>query len=31
MEQLLEMRTATHPKQGYLEHTRIIYTKQKEL
>uniref|UniRef100_A0AC35GSY9 THAP4-like heme-binding beta-barrel domain-containing protein n=1 Tax=Panagrolaimus sp. PS1159 TaxID=55785 RepID=A0AC35GSY9_9BILA len=29
MEQILEMRTATHPKQGYLEHTRVIYTKQK--
>ncbi|VDM61048.1 unnamed protein product [Angiostrongylus costaricensis] len=29
MEQILEMRTATHPKSGYLEHTRVIYTKQK--
>ncbi|VDL78955.1 unnamed protein product [Nippostrongylus brasiliensis] len=24
MEQILEMRTATHPKSGYLEHTRDI-------
>lgn len=30
MEQVLEMRTATHPKSGYLEHTRVIYTRQKE-
>ncbi|CAJ0609134.1 unnamed protein product [Cylicocyclus nassatus] len=30
MEQVLEMRTATHPKSGYLEHTRVIYTKQKD-
>ncbi|CAI4233213.1 unnamed protein product [Auanema sp. JU1783] len=29
MEQVIEMRTATHPKTGYLEHTRVIYTKQK--
>ncbi|KJH43942.1 hypothetical protein DICVIV_10026 [Dictyocaulus viviparus] len=28
MEQILEMRTATHPKSGYLEHTRVIYMKQ---
>lgn len=28
MEQILEMRTATHPKRGYIEHTRVIYTKQ---
>ncbi|KAH7697977.1 Protein C52G5.2 [Aphelenchoides avenae] len=28
MEQILEMRTATHPKSGYLEHTRVIYTRQ---
>ncbi|KAI3407705.1 hypothetical protein GPALN_014358 [Globodera pallida] len=27
MEQVLEMRTATHPKVGYMEHTRVIYTK----
>ncbi|WKX92539.1 hypothetical protein Q1695_010517 [Nippostrongylus brasiliensis] len=30
MEQILEMRTATHPKSGYLEHTRVIYTRQKD-
>ncbi|VDO37470.1 unnamed protein product [Onchocerca flexuosa] len=30
LEQIIEMRTATHPKQGYLEHTRVIYTKQKK-
>ncbi|GMT06290.1 hypothetical protein PENTCL1PPCAC_28464, partial [Pristionchus entomophagus] len=30
MEQILEMRTATHPKSGYLEHTRVIYTRKKE-
>ncbi|KAK6766160.1 hypothetical protein RB195_025829 [Necator americanus] len=30
MEQVLEMRTATHPKSGYLEHTRVIYTRQKD-
>uniref|UniRef100_A0A915BB55 THAP4-like heme-binding beta-barrel domain-containing protein n=1 Tax=Parascaris univalens TaxID=6257 RepID=A0A915BB55_PARUN len=29
LEQIIEMRTATHPIQGYLEHTRVIYTKQK--
>ncbi|KAK0397450.1 hypothetical protein QR680_002133 [Steinernema hermaphroditum] len=29
MEQIIEMRTATHPAHGYLEHTRVIYTKQK--
>ncbi|PAV75670.1 hypothetical protein WR25_15166 [Diploscapter pachys] len=29
MEQILEMRTATHPKSGYLEHTRVAYTKMK--
>ncbi|KHN81504.1 Uncharacterized protein C28H8.5 [Toxocara canis] len=29
LEQIIEMRTATHPVQGYLEHTRVIYTKQK--
>lgn len=29
LEQIIEMRTATHPAQGYLEHTRVIYTKQK--
>uniref|UniRef100_A0A915CUU0 THAP4-like heme-binding beta-barrel domain-containing protein n=1 Tax=Ditylenchus dipsaci TaxID=166011 RepID=A0A915CUU0_9BILA len=28
MEQILEMRTATHPKLGYLEHTRVIYSRQ---
>ncbi|KAF7632765.1 DUF1794 domain-containing protein [Meloidogyne graminicola] len=27
MEQILEMRTATHPRLGYLEHTRVVYTK----
>lgn len=27
MEQVLEMRTATHPKSGYLEHTRVVYTR----
>ncbi|CAD5221036.1 unnamed protein product [Bursaphelenchus xylophilus] len=27
MEQIIEMRTATHPKTGYLEHTRVVYTK----
>lgn len=27
LEQVIEMRTATHPSQGYLEHTRVIYTK----
>ncbi|CAJ0569083.1 unnamed protein product, partial [Mesorhabditis spiculigera] len=27
LEQVIEMRTATHPKQGYLEHTRVVYTK----
>jgi len=27
MEQVLEMRTATHPKDGLLEHTRVIYQK----
>uniref|UniRef100_A0A914V5R0 THAP4-like heme-binding beta-barrel domain-containing protein n=1 Tax=Plectus sambesii TaxID=2011161 RepID=A0A914V5R0_9BILA len=27
LEQILEMRTATHPHSGYLEHTRVIYTK----
>ncbi|KAL6723177.1 hypothetical protein Aduo_018207 [Ancylostoma duodenale] len=30
MEQVIEMRTATHPKSGYLEHTRVIYTRQKD-
>ncbi len=30
MEQVLEMRTATHPKTGLLEHTRVIYRKVKE-
>ena len=30
MEQVLEMRTATHPKNGYLEHTRVIYTRKNE-
>uniref|UniRef100_A0A7I4YNF6 THAP4_heme-bd domain-containing protein n=1 Tax=Haemonchus contortus TaxID=6289 RepID=A0A7I4YNF6_HAECO len=30
MEQVLEMRTATHPKTGYLEHTRVIYTRMKD-
>uniref|UniRef100_A0A0N5AY76 DUF1794 domain-containing protein n=1 Tax=Syphacia muris TaxID=451379 RepID=A0A0N5AY76_9BILA len=30
LEQIIEMRTATHPKQGLLEHTRIIYKKQKQ-
>ncbi|ULT83456.1 hypothetical protein L5515_018444 [Caenorhabditis briggsae] len=29
MEQVIEMRTATHPKVGYLEHTRVVYTKLK--
>ncbi|CAJ0947162.1 unnamed protein product, partial [Mesorhabditis belari] len=28
LEQVIEMRTATHPKIGYLEHTRVVYTKQ---
>uniref|UniRef100_A0A1I8C0X1 Major capsid protein n=1 Tax=Meloidogyne hapla TaxID=6305 RepID=A0A1I8C0X1_MELHA len=27
MEQILEMRTATHPRLGYLEHTRVVYTR----
>ncbi|CAD6193333.1 unnamed protein product [Caenorhabditis auriculariae] len=27
MEQVIEMRTATHPKVGYLEHTRVVYTR----
>ena len=30
LEQVIEMRTATHPKVGYLEHTRVIYTRQKD-
>ncbi|VBB32030.1 unnamed protein product, partial [Acanthocheilonema viteae] len=30
LEQIIEMRTATHPTHGYLEHTRVIYTKQKK-
>ncbi|VDD89927.1 unnamed protein product [Enterobius vermicularis] len=29
LEQVIEMRTATHPIQGYLEHSRVVYTKQK--
>ncbi|MFH4974244.1 hypothetical protein AB6A40_000953 [Gnathostoma spinigerum] len=29
LEQILEMRTATHPSKGYIEHARVMYTKQK--
>ncbi|KAI6215012.1 hypothetical protein M3Y94_00335100 [Aphelenchoides besseyi] len=28
LEQILEMRTATHPKSGYLEHARVVYTRK---
>jgi hypothetical protein len=28
LEQVLEMRTATHPRTGYLEHARVVYTKK---
>lgn len=30
LEQILEMRTATHPKTGYLEHARVVYTRKDE-
>uniref|UniRef100_A0AC35U8S5 DUF1794 domain-containing protein n=1 Tax=Rhabditophanes sp. KR3021 TaxID=114890 RepID=A0AC35U8S5_9BILA len=29
MEQVIEMRTATHPNAGYLGHTRVVYTRPK--
>jgi hypothetical protein len=30
LEQIVEMRTATHPDSGLLEHLRVIYTKVEE-